>query len=184
MGNSDDQDSGDPFSLDEEEQDITTFGRRSNANSSDQTTGDHHSFSVSRGLTSLFSASPERNRSADNFDGSLDESSSEGSGSDIDGENPPLEARTSLERRPLDVDDDEEMGEMVAPTEDSSNSSDEEVLSPSEKEKLGRGFGMNDADEQASEFAGQDDHDDDDDDDSDQLVEIAMPANSKRISRG
>jgi len=183
LGNSDDQDSGDPFSLDEEEQDITTFGKRSNANSFNQSTGDHHSFSVSRGLTSLFSASPERNRSTDDFDGSLDDTSSEGSGSDIDADTLPLEARTSNERRPLDVDDDEEMGEMVGPTEDSSNSSDEEVLSPLEKEKLGGAFGLNDPDEQASEFAGQADHDDDDDD-SDQLVEIAMPANSKRRSRG
>lgn len=101
----------------------------------------------------------------------------------MDPENPPLEARRSLERRPLDVDDDEEMGEMVGPTEDSSNSSDEEVMSPMEKEKLGAPFGMSDADEQGSEFSGQADNDDDDDD-GDQLVEIAMPANSKRRSRG
>lgn len=101
LGNGDDHDSGDPFSLDEEEQDITMFGKRSNANSFNQSTGDHHSFSVSRGLTSLFSSGPSRGRSSnDDFDGSLDDSSSEGSGSDID-ETPPIEARTSLERRPL-----------------------------------------------------------------------------------
>ncbi|KIX06303.1 uncharacterized protein Z518_04278 [Rhinocladiella mackenziei CBS 650.93] len=186
LGNSDDHDSGDPFSLDEEEQDITTFGKRNNANSFNKSTGDHHSFSVSRGLTSLFSSTPSRDThgqsSHDDFDGSLDDSSSEGSGSDIDPENQPPEARTSLERRPLDVFEDEEMGEMVAPTEDESNSSDEEVLSPTEKGQLGGAIGMGDAEEQASEFAGQADHDYDDD--GDQLVEITMPANSKRKSRG
>ncbi|KAJ9625433.1 hypothetical protein, variant 1 [Exophiala oligosperma] len=164
-------DERDPFSLDEEEQDITTFGKR-------KAEGASHDFSVSRGLTSLFA--PSRGSSHDDFEGSLDDSSSD-TGSDVDPENPPLEARTSLERRPLEVFEDEEMGEMVAPT-DGSNSSDEEVLSPLEKAKLGRAFGMNDPDEQDSEFAGQDDHDDDDD--GDQLIEIAMPASSKRKSRG
>ncbi|EXJ95269.1 hypothetical protein A1O1_00389 [Capronia coronata CBS 617.96] len=186
LDNNDDE-SGDPFSLDEEEQDITTFGKRSNADSFNQDTGDHHSFSVSRGLTSLFSsASDDRDGRSrqDDFGGSLDDSSSDDSGSDLDPQNPPLEARTTLERRPLEVFEDEEMGEMVAPTqEDEANSSDEEVLSPMEKEKLGGAFGMADVDEQASEFAGQADQDDDDDD-SDQLVEIAMPAGSKRRSRG
>ncbi|EHY58059.1 sporulation-induced protein [Exophiala dermatitidis] len=192
LDNGDEQDSADPFSLDEEEQDITNFGRRSNANTGGfgDTTRDHHSFTVSRGLTSLFSSANDDTHGRtirDDFDGSLDDSSSEGSGSDIEPENPPLEARTSLERRPLEVFEDEEMGEMVAPTqEDESNSSDEEVLSPMEKEKLGGAFGMGDTDEQASEFAGQADHDDDDDDDddSDQLVEIAMPASMKRRSKG
>ncbi|OAL33672.1 hypothetical protein AYO20_07010 [Fonsecaea nubica] len=189
LGNGDDNDSGDPFSLDEEEQDITTFGKRSNINSFNTNTSDHHSFSVSRGLTSLFSSAPSREMhgqtSHDDFDGSLDDSSSDGSGSDIDSGNPPLEARTSLERRPLEVFEDEEMGEMVAPSEEvESNSSDEEVLSPLEREKLENAYGMNDdPDEQASEFAGQADHDDDDDDE-DHLVEIAIPANSKRRSRG
>jgi hypothetical protein len=189
LGNADDQDSGDPFSLDEEEQDITTFGRRSNAINVNQNPDEHHSFSVSRGLTSLFSSGPAHsNNSHDDFDTSLDESSSSGSGSDIEADNQPLEARRSLERRPLDVDDDEEMGEMVAPTEESGNSSDEEILSPTEREQVGRGgFGISgsadaDADEQNSEFAGQDDQDDDDD--GDQLVEIAMPSSSKRRSRG
>lgn len=188
LGNSDDHDSSDPFSLDEEEQDITTFGKRSNASSLNHNTADHHSFSVSRGLTSLFSSDPSTHgaqgqSSHDDFDGSLDDSSSEESGSDADPENPPLEARTSLERRPLEVFEDEEMGEMVAPTEEvESNSSDEEVLSPLEKEQLGRAFAMGDVDDQGSEFAGQADHDDDDD--GDQLVEIAMPASSKRRSRG
>ncbi|KIV98046.1 hypothetical protein PV10_01738 [Exophiala mesophila] len=185
FGNRDGQDASDPFSLDEEEQDITSFGKRSNVQSSSQSSNDHHAFSVSRGLASLFSSGSGRGHSNnDDLDESLDDSSSEGSGSDMDPENPPLEARRSLERRPLDVDDDEEMGEMVGPTEDSSNSSDEEVLSPMEREKLGAPFGMSDADEQGSEFSGQADNDDDDDDDSDQLVEIAMPANSKRRSRG
>ncbi|KAK5029944.1 sporulation-induced protein [Exophiala sideris] len=183
LGNADDNESGDTFSLDEEEQDITTFGKRNNANTLNQSTGDHHAFSMSRGLTSLFSSSNHDGHgssSHDDFDGSIDDSSSD-SGSDADPENPPLEARTSLERRPLEVFEDEEMGEMVAPTEEG-NSSDEEVLSPMEKEKLGGAFGMSDPDEQSSEFAGQDDHDDEDD--GDQLVEIAMPASSKRRSRG
>ncbi|KIW73309.1 hypothetical protein PV04_01440 [Phialophora macrospora] len=182
LGNNDDN-GADPFSLDEEEQDITTFGKRSNLNSSNQSSGNHHSFSVTRGLTSLFSpTSNSHNQSSnDDFDGSLDDSSSDGSGSDLDSENPPLEARRSLERRPLEVFEDEEMGEMVAPTEDvESNSSDEEVLSPAEKEKLGGAFGMKDDDEQDSEFAGQADHDDDDGD----LVEIAMGTSTKRRSRG
>lgn len=187
LDNNDDQDSGEPFSVDEEEQDITTFGKRSNSDSFHQNTGEHHSFSVSRGLTSLFSSGGEdshRQSRHDDFDRSLDDSSSEGSGSDIDPENPPLEARTSIERRPLEVFEDEEMGEMVAPTEGhGGNSSDEEILSPMEKEKLGGAFGMGDPDEQVSEFAGQADQDDDDDD-SDQLVEIAMPASAKRRSRG
>jgi SIT4-associating protein SAP185/190 len=179
LGNADENDSNDPFSLDEEEQDITTFGKRGNAATSSQGPSNHHSFSVSRGLTSLFSppSDPNSQSSHDDFDGSLDESSSEGSGSDID-EHPPLEARRSLERRPLEVFEDEEMGEMVAPTEEvESNSSDEEVLSPAEKEQLG--FGIKD-DDQDSEFSGQADNDDDDGD----LVEIAMGTSSKRRSRG
>ncbi len=183
LGNSEDNDGSDPFSLDEEEQDITTFGKRSNANSSTQDTGNHHSFSVSRGLTSLFSptSNAQAQPSHDDFDGSLDDSSSEGSESDIDSEAPPLEARRSLERRPLEVFEDEEMGEMVAPTEGvESNSSDEEVLSPAEKQKLGGAFVMKDDDEQGSEFSGQADHDDDDGD----LVEIAIATSSKRRSRG
>jgi hypothetical protein len=185
LGNNEDNEEGDPFSLDEEEQDITTFGKRSNISStSNHGAGNHHSFSVSRGLTSLFSptSATHGQSSLDDFDGSLDDSSSEESGSDIDSETPPLEARRSLERRPLEVFEDEEMGEMVAPTEEvESNSSDEEVLSPAEKEKLGGAFGMkDDSDEQDSEFAGQADHDDDDGD----LVEIAMGTSSKRRSRG
>lgn len=184
LGNSDDNDGTDPFALDEEEQDITTFGKRTNAHSSKQNTNDHHSFSVSRGLTSLFTPSSSHDahdqNPHDDFDGSLD-SSSEGSGSDIDTETQPLEARRSLERRPLEVFEDEEMGEMVAPSDEiESNSSDEEVLSPAEKEKLEGAFGMRDEDEQDSEFAGQADHDDDDGD----LVEIAMGPSAKRRSRG
>ena len=182
LGSNDDNDGADPFSLDEEEQDITTFGKRSNVTSS-QNEGSHHSFSVSRGLTSLFSptSTSHGQSSHDDFDGSLDDSSSEGSGSDIESETPPLEARRSLERRPLEVFEDEEMGEMVAPTEEvESNSSDEEVLSPAEKEKLGGASSMKDEEDEGSEFAGQEDHDYDDGD----LVEIAMGKSSKRRSRG
>ena len=183
LGNHDDNDESDPFSLDEEEQDITTFGKRSTASSSsNQNTSNHHSFSVSRGLTGLFSPTSSHGQTGhDEFGESLDDSSSEGSGSDIESETPPLEARRSLERRPLEVFEDEEMGEMVAPSEEvESNSSDEEVLSPAERQKLGGAYVMKDDDEQDSEFSGQADHDDDDGD----LVEIAMGTSSKRRSRG
>jgi SIT4-associating protein SAP185/190 len=173
LNDADEQGSGDPFSLDEEEQDITAFGKRSN-NNPFSNSSNSHAFSASRGLTSLFSSGKN-----DGFD-DLDRSSSD-SGSDIEADNPPLEARTSLERRPLDIDDDEEMGEMVAPSEEGPNSSDEEVLSPNEKERLGNPFGRGDRspDEHVSEFDGQGDEDQED-----QLVEIAMPTSSKRRSRG
>ena len=181
LGDNDDQDNGDPFSLDEEEQDITTFGKRGNANPSNDQTSDHHTFSVSRGLTSLFSSGPGRQKQKQSsFGDGIDDSSSSGSGSDNDAENPPLEAVRSQERKPLDVDDDEEMGEMVAPTEEEasgSNSSDEEVLSPSEKERINSVFGHASPGEH-SEFDGQDDADNDDD--SDQMVEIAMPVPKRR----
>ncbi|ETN37729.1 uncharacterized protein HMPREF1541_07352 [Cyphellophora europaea CBS 101466] len=179
LNDNDDQDGSDPFSLDEEEQDITAFGRRSD-NNPFSNSSDSHTFSATRGLTSLFSTGSGKNKK-DGFD-DLD-NSSESSGSDIDPDNPPLEARTSLERRPLDIDDDEEMGEMVAPSEEGPNSSDEEVLSPTEKEKLGLPFGSGSGsgspDEHVSEFDGQGDEDQED-----QLVEIAMPASNKRRSRG
>ena len=180
LGDNDDQDNSDPFSLDEEEQDITTFGKRSNANTSSNQASDHHAFSVSRGLTSLFSTGPSRqNQNQSSFGDGNDDSSSSGSGSDADVEHPPLEARRSLERKPLDVDEDEEMGEMVAPTEGASgsNSSDEEALSPMEKERLNNVFGGPSPGEH-SEFDGQ--GDEENDDDSDQLVEIAMPPPKRR----
>lgn len=174
LNDNDEQEGNDPFSLDEEEQDITAFGKRSN-NNPFSNSSNSHAFSASRGLTSLFSTGKGKN---DGFD-DLDRSSSD-SGSDIDAENAPLEARTSLERRPLDIDDDEEMGEMVAPTEEGPNSSDEEVMSPTERARLGSPFGGNGiSDEHVSEFDGQGDEDQDD-----QLVEIAMPASTKRRSRG
>lgn len=173
LNDNDGQEGGDPFSLDEEEQDITAFGKRSN-NNPFSNSSNSHAFSASRGLTSLFSSSSKN----DGFD-DLDRSSSD-SGSDIEAENPPLEARTSLERRPLDIDDDEEMGEMVAPSEEGPNSSDEEVMSVTEKERLGNPFGgTSSPDEHVSEFDGQGDEDQED-----QLVEIAMPTSSKRRSRG
>ena len=147
LGDNDDEDAADAFTLDEEEQDITSFGNR-NKNSFGVTGGadGSHSFSVSSGLTSLFSGGSKINRehaTPDDFDASVDDnrsSSSSGSGSDDDPDRPPLEAKRSNERRPLDIgdddDDDEEMGEMVAPesaevengeTETpSTNSSDEE----------------------------------------------------------
>lgn len=180
LGDNEDQEAGDPFSLDEEEQDITTFGKRSNVTGFASSTGDHHSFSVSRGLTSLFSSNSGRDpQPPDDFDGVLDDSSTDSSGSDIDPDHPPVEARTSLERRPLDIDDDEEMGEMVAPTEEG-NSSDEEGLSSLEEKSFG--FGAPAPEEPSCEFDGQADQDDDDDDDGDALVEIAMPT-ARRTSR-
>ena len=179
LGDADDQDGDDPFSLDEEEQDITSFGRRSNSNGNGNEAEDQPGFSVHRGISNLFNSGQvhsSQNNHRDDFEGSLEDSSSEGSGSDADPEYPPLEARRSLERRPLDIDDDEEMGEMVAPTEEA-NSSDEEILSPFEKERLGISI-SNEEDDSSSEFDGQEDKDDD----GDALVEIAMPA--KRQSRG
>lgn len=174
-----DQDATDPFSLNEEEQDITAFSARNNTRSYPAEQSESHLFSVSRGLSGLFSsASPanSRNRAhenADDFDASS--SSSDGSNASDENERPPMEARTSDERRPLDIDDDEEMGEMVAPTEEG-NSSDEEVLSPTEKAQLRGSFGSREREEPVSEFDGQGDYDDDDDSEGDGLVEIAMPA--------
>lgn len=170
LHDNDEQDGGDPFSLDEEEQDITAFGKRSNSNPFSNSSNSH-SFSNSRGLSSLFTAGG-KGHGFDDMEDSSDDSSSEN-----DPENPPLEARTSLERRPLDVDDDdEEMGEMVAPTEEEPNSSDEEeIMSPSEREKLGNPFGSS-PEEPVSEFDGQEDQD--------QLIEISMPVSSRRRSRG
>ncbi|RMZ85120.1 hypothetical protein DV738_g387, partial [Chaetothyriales sp. CBS 135597] len=170
----------DPFSLDEEEQDITLFGQRDAANRASPAEN-RSTFSVGRGLSSLFSpASRAGKQQSDGFDDSLDDtSSSESSGSD-DPENPPLEARTSLERRPLDIDDDDdEMGEMVAPTEQGTSSSDEEVLTETEKKRLSGAFGASAADDHGSEFDGQGDEDRDDEDDE-ALVEIAMPAPKRR----
>jgi hypothetical protein len=141
---------------------------------------ENHLFSVSRGLSGLFSsASPARtgNRShenADDFDASS--SSSSGSNASEENERPPVEARTSDERRPLDIDEDEEMGEMVAPSEEGGNSSDEEVLSPMEKAQLRGSFGAVDHEDPVSEFDGQGDYEDDDDSEGDGIVEIAMPA--------
>ncbi len=186
LGDNDDQDNSDPFSLDEEEQDITTFGKRSNANASSSQPAEHHTFSVSRGLTSLFSTGPSRQKqNQSSFGGGIDDSSSSGSGSEGDTEQPPLEARTSLERKPLDVDEDEEMGEMVTPTEgaNGSNSSDEEVLSPMEKKRISNIFRRpspgehSDSFNEHSEF---DDQGDEENDDSEQLVEIAMPPPKRR----
>ena len=183
LDDNDDQDTSEPFSLDEEEQDITTFGKRTNANPSGPNTSsnDHSSFSVSRGLTSLFSSHSNRpQQESEDFDGSLDTSSSDSSNSDNEPQTHPLEARRSIERRPLDIDDDEEMGEMVAPTEEA-NSSDEEVLSPQERERLGGAFASSEVEEPVSEFDGQQDREDEDDGEA--LVEIAMPS-TKRRSRG
>ena len=189
-----DTDENDPFTLDEEEEDITASGNRNkrglvgkSSSSSDYS---------NRGLTNLFStplSSESGHRRSlepdtpDDFYKSMEDSSSseEGStGSDEEGANGshPLEPRRSLERRPLEIEDDEddEMGEMVAPTEDggvnSSDEGEEEVLSPIEKEKLrstsGAGSGF-----PARELARTEDEDDDEG-----LVEIAMPAGGGRLT--
>ncbi|RMD41252.1 hypothetical protein DV735_g3865, partial [Chaetothyriales sp. CBS 134920] len=147
----------DPFSLDEEEQDITLFGQRDAANRTSPT-DNRATFSVGRGLSSLFSpASRAGKQQSDGFDDSLDDSSSsESSGSD-DPENPPLEARTKQ----------------------GTSSSDEEDLTETEKKRLSSAFGASGVDNQGSEFDGQGDEDREDEDDE-ALVEIAMPAPKRR----
>lgn len=117
----DDEPEQDPFALDEEEQDITTFGKRFNQESS-----------ASRGIHGLF-VSGERGEHY--LRHSPDEASSSSSDDSDEAESRAVEARTSLERRPLDIDDEDEdedeMGEMVEPT-DEPNSSDEEEENSSE----------------------------------------------------
>jgi hypothetical protein len=207
LGDNDDQDATDHFTLDEDEQDITASGNRHkgslpSSSSNENSTG----FSVSRGLTSLFSTQRDEDFGPRGFDKSPEDSSSseeEGSGSDPeDSEHPPLEARRSLERHPLDIDDDEEMGEMVAPEETNgdraSNSSDEEELSELEKEKLqvssfgsntsrGRPSHLMDDESEGRDAEFQDEVEDDEEEEGDELVEIAMPVSmgdGKRNSMG
>ena len=180
----------DPFALEEEEEDITTSGNRNNGNN-------QSGFSVSRGISSLFSSgsmSRRKSREAgfdedDHRPDLDDDSTSEETVSDDDQElgteRHPLETRASQERQPLEVDDDdEEMGEMVAPEEESGpNSSDEEaeVLSPMEKEKLRAGsFGMTTTKSPdvmaASPAEGVTS---DEDEDGDGMIEIHMPSARK-----
>jgi hypothetical protein len=194
LGDNDDQDATDPFTLDEDEQDITASGNRNKSSFPSSSSNENSAgFSVSRGLTSLFSTRRDENFGPDEFDKSLEDSSTssdEGSGSEPeDTERPPLEARRSLERQPLDIDDDEEMGEMVGPEggdgDRESNSSDEEELSEVEKEKLrvssfgssasgGRPSHLDDESEgKDAEF--QDEEEEDEEEEGDELVEIAMP---------
>ncbi|KAJ9654050.1 sporulation-induced protein [Neophaeococcomyces mojaviensis] len=175
LGDNDDQDNDDPFSLDEEEQDITSFGKRTNFHGQSNS-GESTAHSNSRGISGLFSTGHHGSKAYSR--GSLDDESSSDSGSDDNADHTPLEARTTLERRPLDVDDDddEEMGEMVGPSNEP-NSSDEEDLSMSERRQLGVYPSKGD-DEPVSEFDGQADEDREDD-----VVEIPMPK-SKRRSRG
>lgn len=182
LGDNDDQDNDDAFSLDEEEQDITSFGKRRNVQSNihpNNISNDSSGYEFSRGLNNLFSSDQQKKKSY--LQDTLGDDSSDDSGSDEGGENTAVEARTSLERRPLDIDDDddEEMGEMVGPS-DEANSSDEEPLTTLERQKLGldRSKVDDDDDEPVSEFDGQADEDHEDD-----VVEIPMPK-SKRRSRG
>ena len=146
LGDEDDEQDGvNAFTLNDE-QDITSFGTRSQnpfSTNEDSNSNTSHAFTVSRGLTSLFSGGSRLDRQHENqnhFNQSIDEddesSSSSGSGSDMDPDNPPLEAKRSNERRPLDIgdddndqDEDEEMGEMVGPessAEEQTTSSDED----------------------------------------------------------
>ena len=194
LGDNDDQDATDPFTLDEDEQDITASGNRNKSSFPSGSSNENSAgFSVSRGLTSLFSTRRDENFGPDDFDKSLENSSSsdEGSGSDTENaEHPPLESRRSLERQPLDIDDDEEMGEMVGPEggngDRRSNSSDEEELSEAEKEKLrGSSFGSNTSGGRPShlddESEGKDaefqdeEEEEEEEEEGDELVEIAMP---------
>ena len=204
------KEASDPFSLDEEEEDITLSGRRNKKAQSPPEV--RQGFSVGRGLTSLFSSS---SRGSSDAAGDEDEemrgtpSPLEGDEGDRhssdseDGEHHhPLEATTTQERIPLetDEDDDEEMGEMVAPLEEAdediddeghSNSSDDqqqgEFLSPVEREKLRRSFGSSgSADAPRPVNLGrrdrQQEHDEDDEDEEEGegLVEIAMPTDGGR----
>ncbi|KAK5091987.1 sporulation-induced protein [Exophiala xenobiotica] len=168
LGDNDDNNHDDPFSLDEEEQDITSFGKRSNTHTQSSSGA---TYSTSRGTSNLFSSQSDKSY----LRGSLENGSSSDSGSDEDTQHTAVEARTSLERRPLDVDDDDddEMGEMVGPSE-GPNSSDEEDLTASERHQLG--LDQSKDDDESSEFDGQEDREDD-------VVEIPLPSN-KRRSRG
>lgn len=180
LGDNDEQGHDYPFSLDEEAQDITSFGKRRNVHTSNNDS-DSTGYLLSRGIDSLLSSGQHKNKSY--MRGSLDDEFSSDSGSDDGGDHTAVEARTSLERRPLDIDDDdddEEMGDMVAPT-DEANSSDDEPLTSVERQQLGFDGGRDrndDDDERVSEFDGQADEDHEDD-----VVEIPMPK-SKRRSRG
>ena len=173
LGDRDEEgDASDPFTLDEEEEDITSSGRRDKKPQAPSEA--RQGFSVSRGLTSLFS-STSRNRGgaagdeneemrmppSPPEDDEDDEDEDGSSGSSSGEQHHPAEAAPIQERIPLetDEDEDEEMGEMVAPSEDAdedaeeeeeeeeeqSSSSDDqaegEVLSPVEKEKLRGSFG-------------------------------------------
>ena len=160
----DSDDKNDPFKAldDDEDVDEQHEGYIGNSANSPDATGQSRGFSssVSRGISSLFSSSHKRpapKRSESGFDHGGDEfdaNSSDGHTSDEEvssDDDHPLEATTSKERQPLDIDSDEEMGEMVAPssseddpqhtpmdvTEDADSSGDELVLSPVERERLG-----------------------------------------------
>lgn len=190
----DDQDTADPFSLDEEEQDITSFGNR-NKSPFHITSTDNHTFSVSRGLSSLFSSSStahEEHEPPDSFDASLDDSSTSSSNSDIDPLHPPLEAMRSNERKPLDIDDeDEEMGEMVGPTtEETFHSSDDELTSATSTAgdlhktdgHVRRHSRVEEMEEPVSEFDGQQDRSASSSSDE-EVVEISLP-HARKGSRG
>jgi len=175
LGDNDDQDNDDPFSLDEEEQDITSFGKRSNFHEESSST-EATSYSTSRGISGLFSAGHHASKGYSRE--SHDDESSSGSGSDDNADYTALEARTSSERRPLDVDDDEdddeEMGEMVDPS-DEPNSSDEEDAHAASRTQQPGVTASKDDDERVSEFDGQGDEDREDD-----VVEIPMPKTKRR----
>lgn len=215
----DDGDGGDPFTLDEEEEDITSSGRR---DKKPQSPSDSRPVgSASHGLSSLFlTSSGGRGDAAGYDDGTMattgsplvaDEVEADSSDSDEeDGQHHLLEATTSQERVPLETDDDEdeEMGEMVAPSEEAdeeaeeyehSNSSDEqgegEMLSSDERDKLRGNFGsaactdasgttdLGGPDHAHQQHQHQHQHahgEDDEDEEGEGLVEIAMPGSGGR----
>lgn len=211
LGDRDDEgDASDPFTLDEEEEDITASGRRDKkpravAESS-------QGFSMSRGLTSLFATSSRgrgntTDEGVEGFTGAAsppeeDENNQNSSGSDDGERHHPLESTLSQERIPLETDDDEdeEMGEMVAPSEDAdedvddeehSNSSEDqdqgEMLSPVEREKLRGSFGSTGSAgvSKTTDLGRQDqqqerDEDEEEDEEGEGLVEIAMPTSGGR----
>ena len=216
LGDRDDDGNGsDPFTLDEEEEDITTSGRRAKKPQDKLTPA--QKFSVSRGIQSLFSGYPSTSPDEDIEDEPLgralsppSDEAEEGSASDNDDDNDddpgqPSEAATTPGRKPLEIDEeDDEMGEMVAPSEEAEvddddedadpagpNSSDEdeleesEALSPIEKERLRGNFSGTQLappaplparlHQRGKSLEEERPQDDDTDDSGEGMVEIAMP---------
>lgn len=204
----DDGDASDPFTLDEEEEDITASGRRDKKTK--YWVGGGPEASPGGGVTNLFSSGSGRRDEGSGYDDEAmvrtaspleaDEDDERSSDSD-NGERHPLEATRSQERVPLETDDyeDEEMGEMVAPSQEDeeeakedehSNSSDGqeqgEELSPSEAKALRGSFGSSGSGcaskpVDLGRHDQQREHDEDEEDEeSEGLVEIVMPSSGVR----